>query len=268
MSARTAANPLFKRALVWSGAAPTALFPALVITPSLPKPSPKGRFEYIPINLIGSGGGGGGGGVAAKQAPAVGTTEVKPSLRDLTTLQKMEPKPESKLRSPTDKPKKTPSKKVPDKKAAIEKPDPSAKAGADRTGTAAAAAATGGGSGLTMGVGPPGFGEGIGGELAGQIGVFDFPYSWYLQTVRDKISSNWFTSLVDPGVRGTFQVAVYFRIYRNGTISDIEVKRSSEIPSLDLSAKRAVQNAQPFPPLPPDYDKDYLGIILIFEHAK
>jgi periplasmic protein TonB len=263
MSARTAASPPFKRALVWSAAAHTVLFLVLIINPSLPKPSPKGRFEYIPINLIGSGGGGGGG--AAKEAPKVGATEVKPNLRDLTTLQKMEPKPESKLRSPTDKPKKTPSKKVPDKKAAIEKPDPSAKAGASGAGTTGAAA---GGSGLTIGAGGPGWGEGIGGELAGQIGVFDFPYPWYLQTVTDRISSNWFTSLVDPGVRGTFKVAVYFRIYRNGSISDAEIRQSSEIPSLDLSAKRAVQNAQPFPPLPPDYDKDYLGIILIFEHSK
>ena len=276
MSSRTASDPLFKRAIIWSAAVHTALLSLLILNPGLPKPSPKGHFQYIPVNLIGSRGGGGrgGGGDAAK--PAVGATEVpKQSLRDLTTLQKLEPKTDTALRSPSDKPKKTPSKKAPEKKASITKPDPSARAAAERTGAVTAAerageatGGAGGGSGLSMGAGPPGFGEGIGADLSGQIGVFDFPYAWYLQTVRDKISANWFTSLVDPGIAGTFSVAVYFRIYRNGSTSDIEVRKSSDIPSLDLSAKRAIQNAQPFPPLPPDWNKDYLGIILIFEHSK
>lgn len=269
MSTRPADNPVFKRAMIWSAAAHSLLLVLIILNPELPKPAPKSHFQYIPVSLMGGGGGGGG----AQPAAAVGVTEVpKPNLRDLAVPAKIEPKPESKLRSPSDKPKKAPAKKTADKKASITKPDPSAKT-ADKPGTAegkpgGVADATGGGSGLTMGAGGPGWGEGIGGELAGQIGIFDFPYAWYLQTVRDKISANWFTSLVDPGVRGTFQVAVYFRIYRNGSTSDVEVRQSSEIPSLDLSAKRAIQNAQPFPPLPDDYTKDYLGIILLFEHSK
>jgi periplasmic protein TonB len=267
MRTRLADDPRFKRAMIWSGIAHSFLLVLIILNPELPKPAPKRNFQYIPISLIGGGGGGGG------PASAVGVTELpKPNLRDLAVPSKIEPKPESKLRSPSDKPKKAPSKKAAEKKASITKPDPAAKA-ADKAGTPAgkpggAAAAAGGGSGLTIGAGGPGWGEGIGGELGGQIGVFDFPYTWYLQTVRDKISTNWFTSLVDPGVRGTFQVAVYFRIYRNGSISDVEVRQSSEIPSLDLSAKRAISNASPFPPLPDDYGKEYLGIILIFEHSK
>lgn len=271
MSARLADNPLFKRAIVWSAAAHSLLLVLIILNPELPKPAPKSHFQYIPVSLMGGGGGGGGG----QPAPAVGVTEVpKPNLRDLAVPAKIEPKPASKLRSPSDKPKKAPSKKTPEKKASITKPDSAAKTATEKPaapGTpegVAGGSGTGRGSGLTMGAGGPGWGEGIGGELAGQIGVFDFPYAWYLQTVRDKISANWFTSLVDPGVKGTFQVAVYFRIYRNGSTSDVEVRQSSEIPSLDLSAKRAIQNAQPFPPLPEDYNKDYLGIILIFEHSK
>jgi TonB family protein len=271
MSARFADNPVFKRAMIWSAAAHSVLLAIIILNPALPKPALKAHFQYIPVSLMGGGGGGGGGG---QPTPAVGVTEVpKPNLRDLAVPGKIEPKPESKLRSPSDKPKKAPSKKTAEKKAAITKTDPSAKA-ADKPGApegkpgGVAGATGGGGSGLTMGAGGPGWGEGIGGELAGQIGIFDFPYDWYLQTIRDKISANWFTSLVDPGIRGTFQVAVYFRIYRNGSTSDVEIKQSSDIPSLDLSAKRAIQNAQPFPPLPEDYKKDYLGIILIFEHSK
>lgn len=275
MSARPADNPLFKRAMIWSAAAHSLLLALIILNPELPKPAPKANFQYIPVSLMGgSGGSGGQGGITAQQAPSLGTTEVpKPNLRDLAVPDKLKPKAESTLRSPSDKPKKTPAKKTPEKKAAITKADPAAKAASDKPGTPAgtaegAAGAAGRGAGLTIGAGGPGWGEGIGGELGGQIGVFDFPYAWYLQTVTDRISSNWFTSLVDPGVGGTFQVAVYFRIFRNGSISDVEVRQSSEIPSLDLSAKRAIQNAQPFPPLPDGYGKDYLSIILIFEHSK
>jgi protein TonB len=276
MRARPADDPLFKRAMIWSGIAHTLLLILIILNPDLPHPARKAHFQYIPVSLIGGGGGGGQGGVVTEAPPSLGATEVpKPNLRDLAVPAKIEPQQtESKLRAPTDKPKKAAAKKPTEKKAAITKPDTAAQKPAGKAGTpegkagGQAATAGGRGSGLTMGAGGPGWGEGIGGELAGQIGVFDFPYAWYLQTVRDRISANWFTSLVDPGISGTFQVAVYFRIYRNGSISDVEIRESSEIPSLDLSARRAILNAQPFPPLPSDYDKDYLSIILIFEHSK
>ncbi len=104
--------------------------------------------------------------------------------------------------------------------------------------------------------------------MAGQIGLSNFPYQYYLLIIRDRISSNWFTALIDPGVEGTLQTAVYFRIFRNGTISNIEVRESSNIRAFDSSAVRAIMNSAPFPPLPADYDEQYLGIILIFEHSK
>jgi TonB family protein len=86
--------------------------------------------------------------------------------------------------------------------------------------------------------------------------------------ISDKITSNWFQALVDPGVGGLLQTQVYFRIYRNGSISDVKIEVSSGVESFDLSARRAITLAAPFATLPNEYDGQYLGITLIFEHAK
>ncbi|OGD18147.1 MAG: hypothetical protein A2V76_03075 [Candidatus Aminicenantes bacterium RBG_16_63_14] len=86
--------------------------------------------------------------------------------------------------------------------------------------------------------------------------------------ISDKITANWFQSLVDPGVGGLLQTQVYFRIYRNGQISDVKIDVSSGVESFDLSARRAIEASKPFAPLPNEYDGQYLGITLVFEHAK
>lgn len=268
----------FKRAMVWSAGFHVVLLVLIIVNPSLPKPRKANPIYYINFGGGagggGNGGSGGGGGITAVKPPEekISPTEVKPQLlRDLTALQKVQPDPPaSNLRFPVDKPKRE-VKPKPDKKTEISKVDPAAaKAAADKAAAAKTTAAPqAGGSGLTIGAGKPGFGEGGGGGgLADQIGQSDFPFTWYLQTVRDKISSNWFQSLVDPGVNGTFQVAVYFKIFKDGSVSAVDIRESSGIKTLDQSAVRAVMRSANFPPLPDGYDDSYLGIILIFEHSR
>jgi TonB family protein len=260
----------FRRAVAISAAAHTILLAVIIANPSLPKPAKKGMTIYIPLGFVGLPGGGGGGGSRGGQTLPEKAEVKKQTLRDLTTADKVKEQPKSSLRYPTDKPKKDIKPKQ-DKKAAISKPDASAKAApAKEVGSEAAGEqgqGTGGGTGLTIGgAGGPGFGEGSG--WPGQAGLANFPFQYYLQAVRDKISSKWFTSLVDPGVAGALQVAVYFRIYRNGTISAVEVRNSSEVNVFDMAARRAVMDAAPFPPLPSEYREEYLGIFLVFEHTK
>ena len=88
----------------------------------------------------------------------------KETLRDLTTPQKLQAEPKAELRYPADKPKKDRPNK-PEKKAAISKPEPSAKTAAAerRIRAGPKSAGGGGGSGLTIGAGGPGYGEGGGG---------------------------------------------------------------------------------------------------------
>jgi TonB family protein len=266
------AGGAFKRALYISGAVHALLLLVIILNPSLPSSRKTGMIHYINLGSLPGGGGGGGGGMRGPggATETVGETPLpKQTLRDLTTIQKLQQQNQSSLRYPVDKPKRDRSKPVPDKQAVVTKPDPKAKtgtAGGKAAGeTAGRPGGRGGGAGMRIG----GLGDGPGGGgSGGQLGMDNFPYAYYLQNIQDRISSRWFQSLVDPGVSGTFQTTVYFRIFRDGTISDVEVKESSGLPSLDLSAKRAIINAAPFPPLPTDYDESYLGIRLIFEHSK
>jgi len=286
--AHAALPQAFKRAVVISAALHAGLIVLLVASPSLSRRPPKGLVQYV--NFIGGGGGGGtgggpgggGGGTPTAQpgpapAPAPAPAAKKPALRDLTVASKLKAEPSTSLTHPVDKAKTT--KKKAEKKAAITKPEPAAPTAADAVNAAAAAATSGSGFGLRFGSGG-GTGGGVGGTGTGggglgggagagdPFGVAGFQFQIYLQMISDKITANWFQALVDPGVGGLLQTQVYFRIYKNGSISDIKIDVSSGVEAFDLSARRAIQTAAPFAPLPNEYDGQYLGITLVFEHAK
>ena len=277
---RTGTLPNFRRAVIISLSAHMGIFLLILADPSLPRPSKKNTI-YLPLNMVSFGGGGGGGGTGGGGgggAAKVVSTPVpakKETLRDLTIPQKIKEEPTSSLRYPVDKPKRD-AKKRPDKKAVISKTEPKPPADTQAKETAAEAttggtgAAAGPGSGLRIGVGGGGGGEGtgFGAGYGDQIGLSSFPFTWYIQTLSDKISAQWFTSLIDPGVSGQFQVVVTFKIQKDGRITDLAVEQPSGSQSLDDSAKRAVQRAAPFAPLPKDYEDQYLVIHLIFEHGK
>ncbi len=69
-------------------------------------------------------------------------------------------------------------------------------------------------------------------------------------------------------MRGRFIATVYFKIMRSGEIRDLEGTERSGIKALDLSSRRAVENAAPFPPLPNDYPDNYLGVYFEFVWEK
>lgn len=272
-SARTAASKSFKNAVLFSLFLHAGLVIFVAAAGSLSGPPKKGMIHYV--NFVGSPGGPGSGAGPGPAGPGAGETVTvakpaappakKETLRDLTVAQKVKPEPKASMRYPDEKAAK--SKKTQEKKAAITKPEPRQPAPA--AGTAAATAAGGqqaGGYGLRFGTG--GGGSGFGGGSGEPFAVESFPFTYYLQMVSDKISSNWFTSLVDPGSSGQFQAQVYFRIFRNGQVSDLKVESSSGVQAFDLAALRAVQSSSPFPPLPNEYNGQYLVIHLIFEHAK
>src|SRR5512143_2250718 len=276
--ARQALPKAFKRAVILSALLHVGLFVLVIASPSFSRSrQPKGLVQYV--NFMGGGGGGGtGGGPGAGGGTVVAKTEPlpapkKPALRDLTVASKLKPEPTSSLTHPVEKPK-TAKKKAPDKKSAISKPEPAAPTAADAVNAAAATAQSGSGYGLRFGTGgggTGGTGGGGGGTGAGAgdpFGVSGFPFQFYLQMISDKITANWFQALVDPGVAGVLQTQVYFRIYKNGTISDVKIDVSSGVESFDLSARRAIEASKPFAPLPNEYDGQYLGITLVFEHAK
>ena len=270
MTGLLANERMFKRAVVFSAVFHALLFTVIAISPSMTKPVQKGMIHYVSLGgLSGGGGGGGTGGGGGGPKAAVQPPAKKETLRDLAVPSKVKPEVKPSMTYPVDKPRKD-KKGRDEKKAVISKPQPNATGVSDDKTAVPGTGQTGGGSGLRIGLGEgPGEGSGVGGSGYGdQIGLSGFPYQYYLQIISDRVSSSWFTSLVDPGVSGTFFTTVYFKILRNGQVTDFKVKESSGIQSLDMSAQRAIQISAPFPPLPSDYEGDYLGIHLIFEHSK
>ncbi|MGZ5478584.1 MAG: hypothetical protein ACXWGZ_03250, partial [Candidatus Aminicenantales bacterium] len=213
---RVALPKAFKRAVVVSAMLHVGLFVLIVVSPSFSRAPQKGLVQYV--NFMGGVGGtggapgsGGGGTVVAKteSLPA----PKKPALRDLTVASKLKPEAKTSMTHPVDKPKA--SKKTPEKRAAISKPEPAASSAAAAVNAAATGAQSGSGFGLRIGTGGGGSGGGTGSGGGGDpFGVANFPFQFYLQMISDKITANWFQSLVDPGVGGTLQTEVYFRIYK------------------------------------------------------
>lgn len=110
---------------------------------------------------------------------------------------------------------------------------------------------------LDSGVGI-GFGDGTGG---GGGGAGNFPYTWYVQSMKKKLDSNW---NVTTGFQTKIYTQVAFTIRKDGTLIDIEVEESSRNEVFDRAAVRAVEYANPFPPLPSDFQESELRVHVRF----
>jgi protein TonB len=88
----------------------------------------------------------------------------------------------------------------------------------------------------------------------------DFTYGYYVDQMLAMIQGNWTRPMVGSGVETT----IYYRISRDGRITDARISRSSGINSFDLAALRAVQASAPLPPLPRAFRDSWLGVHLIF----
>lgn len=92
---------------------------------------------------------------------------------------------------------------------------------------------------------------------------FEFPY--YLGVMQRKIRQHF----VVPRMLGVthLETVIYFRVTRSGRITAVDMKRSSSNPVFDLAAQRALNAADPLPPLPEGYRKSYLGVHFAFQYA-
>ena len=257
----------FKKAIVFSISVHVALFILLLVSPYIRIPNKK-MIHYVSVFSVPGGGGGASESVSLKTPTQEEVTETavpkRESLADLTTLQKMEEQNMSSLRFPVEKPKreKTPPK---EKKTVIEKQTKPTPKKPEQT-LAAAAQGSDSGSGIKIGIGGgEGSGEGAGSGFESEIGMSNFPFTYYPRHVTNKISTYWLKSY--SGAEELF-TTVFFKIYSKGHIGDLKVVKSSGNRILDNSATRAILLAAPFAPLPQAYAHDYLEIQLTFEHAK
>lgn len=97
------------------------------------------------------------------------------------------------------------------------------------------------------------------GSEVGSLDNPDFTYAYYLDRLLSLIDAQWARPAMGSGVKAV----IFFRIGRDGKMTDLQVEQSSGYNSFDLAALRAVQNAAPFPPLPRAYKHEDLGVHLI-----
>jgi protein TonB len=95
------------------------------------------------------------------------------------------------------------------------------------------------------------------------LDVSDFPFTYYLRQIQQKVSEKWVPPrpASEPGRR----VVVLFEIGRNGQVRSSKVERSSGNVLYDQSALRAVVEATPFPPLPQEFPAQSLRVHFGFE---
>jgi periplasmic protein TonB len=104
--------------------------------------------------------------------------------------------------------------------------------------------------------------------FTGGGGDFGSRYSWYVQGVQRKVSENWLKYEVDPRISAANRVYLTFDITRDGRPSNVQIEQSSGIPSLDISAMRAIQRIDTFGPLPPDYSGSRVSVEFWFDYKR
>lgn len=115
------------------------------------------------------------------------------------------------------------------------------------------------GSNETTAPGPPGAQPAMG---AVSIDGGNFPFASYISRMRQKIATTW---EVPAGTEGLERSAVvYFRVHRNGSVSDVNVEKSSGLQLFDRSCQRGVIEAAPMPPLPREYDEEFVAVHFTF----
>jgi TonB family protein len=108
---------------------------------------------------------------------------------------------------------------------------------------------------------------GGGGVSIGNNSTFGAQFGAYSDMVKNKVARNWRTTDIDPRIRVANPVVVTFTINRDGSVPSQSVKigQTSGIPTLDLSAQRAILDASPFMPLPPQFPRNSADIEFHFE---
>lgn len=93
----------------------------------------------------------------------------------------------------------------------------------------------------------------------------NFEYPYYLGMMQRKIQQHFNM----PRMLGVTQLetVIYFRVVRSGRITGVVIERSSSNAVFDLAAQRALNLADPLPPLPEGYRKSYLGVHFAFQYA-
>jgi TonB family protein len=100
-----------------------------------------------------------------------------------------------------------------------------------------------------------------GGDFAGR-----FPS--YVDAVRNRISSNWLQSTVDPTVRWAPRASFSFQVMKDGTVTNVQMLQSSGNRTVDNSALRAILSSSPMSALPSNYPGNSVTVEFWFDFRR
>jgi protein TonB len=104
--------------------------------------------------------------------------------------------------------------------------------------------------------------------VTGGGGDFGTKYAYYVHVIQQKVAENWLRYEVDPRITSAQRVYITFDIARDGHPSNVQIEQTSGVPSLDISAKRALERIDTFGPLPQDYSGGKISVEYWFDYKK
>jgi len=104
--------------------------------------------------------------------------------------------------------------------------------------------------------------------ITGSGGDFGTKYAWYVRVIQQKVAENWLKYEVDPRITSAQRVYITFDVARDGHPTNVQVEQSSGVPSLDISAVRALQRIDTFGPLPADYSGNKISVEYWFDYKR
>lgn len=103
--------------------------------------------------------------------------------------------------------------------------------------------------------------SGGGGVGVGDNSPFGTQFGWYAKLIVEQAGQHWQTA-------GLSQVSspatVMFTIRRDGSVAGVKILQSSGNQAMDFSVQRAIMDAAPFPPLPPQFPGNNAPVQLRF----
>jgi protein TonB len=101
-----------------------------------------------------------------------------------------------------------------------------------------------------------------------QGGDFASRFPWYVDKITRMVSQNWYTYQIDSSTHYGSQVSVVFTIRRDGSVdfSSIEIPQQSPSPTLNKTAREAVQRVGNFGALPDQYTGKSVSVEYTFTY--
>jgi TonB family protein len=97
--------------------------------------------------------------------------------------------------------------------------------------------------------------------MGASLDTDNFKYPYYISQVRKKVAAQWrWTESY-----GNLRVLIYFKISRDGSVTNISVKESSGNEDYNRNALDTIHRASPFAELPEGYEGDSLGVFFEFK---